>query len=45
MSYEHNVGRLAIYSKDNQLIRFLEIGDKIRFDDGIERIVSSEIRE
>lgn len=45
MSYEHNTGRLAIYSQNNRLIRFLVIGDKVKFSGGIERVVSSEIRE
>ena len=45
MSYEHNTGRLALYSKGEKLIRFLQKGDKIRFSDGIERVVFSDIKE
>ncbi|MBS3086672.1 hypothetical protein J4422_03140 [Candidatus Pacearchaeota archaeon] len=48
ISYEHNVGRLALYSADEwHLIKFIEKGDRIIFEtgDGVERIVSSEIKE
>ena len=46
IAYEHNVGRLALYSGDGKsLVRMLRVGDVIRFEDGVERLFSESIKE
>jgi len=46
IAYEHNVGKLALYSEDGErLIRMLEEGDVIRFGDGVEKLFSGNIEE
>ena len=47
ISYEHNVGKLALYSPDGKhYVRLLRKGDVIKFDEGKnERLVLGDIKE
>ena len=46
IGYEHNVGKLAIYSPDGEnYVLLLRKGDVVKFEKGIEKLMSRVIKE